>query len=75
MCLHLIITKEYFGFGWEINEYKGHKLIVHDGANDGFRSDFARYVNDGLSIIILTNTNEADPQAAVNALVDYYFRK
>jgi CubicO group peptidase (beta-lactamase class C family) len=68
-------SKKYYGFGWEINEYKGHKLIGHDGANIGFRSDFARYVNDGLSIIILTNTNEADPEAIVNALIDYYFRK
>jgi D-alanyl-D-alanine carboxypeptidase len=68
-------SKEYYGFGWEINEYNGHKYIVHDGANMGFRSDFARYVNDGLSIIILTNTDEADPQLVVNSLVDYYFRK
>ncbi len=68
-------SKEYYGFGWEINEYNGHKYIVHDGANTGFRSDFARYVNDGISIIILTNTDEADPQLVVNALVDYYFKK
>ena len=67
--------KEYYGFGWVIDEYKGHKLIVHGGANIGFRSVFARFVNDGLSIIILTNTDEANPRAIANALADYYFRK
>lgn len=68
-------SKEYYGFGWAIDEYKGHKLIVHGGANIGFRSVYARFVNDGLSIIILTNTDEANPRAIANALADYYFRK
>lgn len=68
-------AKEYYGFGWAIDEYKGHKLIVHGGANIGFRSVFARFVDDGLSIIILTNTDEANPRAIANALADYYFRK
>ncbi|HTE27289.1 serine hydrolase domain-containing protein [Flavitalea sp.] len=68
-------SKEHYGFGWTIDEYRGHKLIVHGGANLGFRSVFARFVNDGLSIIILTNTDEANPRAIANALADYYFRK
>lgn len=68
-------SKEYYGFGWMIDEYKGHKLIAHGGANIGFRSVFTHFVNDGLSIIILTNTDEANPRAIANALADYYFRK
>lgn len=68
-------SKQYYGFGWIIDEYKGHQLIMHDGANIGFRSVYARFVNDGFSIIILTNTDEANPRAIVNALADYYFRK
>ena len=66
---------EYYGFGWFVDEYKGHKLIQHGGANIGFRSVFANFVNDGLSIIILTNTDEANPRIIANALADYYFRK
>ena len=68
-------SKEYYGFGWTIDEYKGRKLIVHGGANIGFRSVYARFVNDGLSIIILTNTDEANPRVIANALADHYFRK
>lgn len=68
-------AKEYYGYGWFIEEYKGHKLIQHGGANIGFRSVFAHFVNDQLSIIILTNTDEANPRAIANALADYYFRK
>lgn len=66
---------EYYGFGWFINNYNGHHLIGHGGANIGFRSDYSRFVNDGLSIIILTNTDEANPRAITNTLADYYFRQ
>src|SRR6188768_3423541 len=30
--------KEYYGFGWAINELHGRKLVQHGGSNIGFRS-------------------------------------
>jgi D-alanyl-D-alanine carboxypeptidase len=66
--------KEYYGFGWLIDELNGRKVVEHGGANVGFRSYYARFVNDGLSIIIMTNTDEAAPAAIVKALSEYYFR-
>ncbi|MBX2971444.1 MAG: beta-lactamase family protein [Cyclobacteriaceae bacterium] len=68
-------SKEYYGFGWALDEYKGHKVVIHGGANSGFRSVYMRFVRDNLSIIILTNTNEANPHSIGFALADYYFRK
>ena len=67
-------SKTYYGFGWTIDELNGRKTVSHSGANTGFRSYYTRFVNDGLSIIILTNTDEANPGALVRALADYYFR-
>jgi CubicO group peptidase (beta-lactamase class C family) len=67
-------AKSYYGFGWIIDEYNGHKIISHGGSNTGFRSYYARFVNDGLSVIIMTNTDEANPTAIARALSDYYFR-
>ena len=67
-------SKEYYGFGWVIGELNGHKTISHGGSNVGFRSYYTRFVNDGLSIIIMTNTDEANPAAIVRALSEYYFR-
>lgn len=68
-------SKANYGFGWFIDERNGHKVIHHGGANLGFRSFYARFVNDDLSIIVMTNTEEANPQAIVEALSEYYFRK
>ena len=41
---------------------------------DSIGSYYTRFVNDGLSIIIMTNTDEANPGAIVRALSDHYFR-
>ncbi len=68
-------SKAYYGFGWITDERNGHKVIEHGGANVGFRSHYSRFVNDDLSIIIMTNTEEANPGAIVRALVAYYFRR
>jgi CubicO group peptidase (beta-lactamase class C family) len=70
-----VTSKEYYGFGWSINELNGRKVVQHGGSNIGFRSYYTRFVNDGLSIIIMTNTDEANPAAIVRALSEYYFRK
>jgi len=67
-------SKAHYGFGWVIDERNGHKVIEHGGANVGFRSYYTRFVNDDLSIIIMTNTDEAYPGLIVRALAEYYFR-
>lgn len=67
-------SKGYYGFGWMIDEFNGRKMVMHGGANTGFRSYYTRFVNDGLSIIIMTNTDEANPAAIVRALSEHYFR-
>jgi CubicO group peptidase (beta-lactamase class C family) len=48
-----------YGFGWRLSDIRGHKIIGHTGQTSGFNSVNNRYVDDGLSIIILTNTDEA----------------
>ena len=68
-------SKTFYGFGWMVDEYNGHKVVMHGGANTGFRSQYNRYINDGLSIIILTNTEEANPGVIARALADHYFRR
>ena len=68
-------SKSYYGFAWMIDEYNGYKTISHGGANIGFRAYYTRFVDAGLSIIIMTNTDEANPTAIANTLADYYLRK
>lgn len=49
-----------YGLGWFVDTVNGHRWIHHDGGVPGFNSNFDRYVDDGLSIIILCNWDDAD---------------
>ncbi len=44
-----------YGFGWFIESYHGHRLVQHSGGTPGFSSAIYRFVDDKLTIIILTN--------------------
>ena len=45
----------HYGFGWFINRMNGHKVIEHSGAWQGFTCDISRYVDDNLTVVVLTN--------------------
>ncbi|HVH89230.1 MAG TPA: serine hydrolase domain-containing protein [Terriglobales bacterium] len=53
-----------YGFAWEITSVNGHRVIDHDGAWQGFTSYIARYVNDKLTIVVLTNLDETHSNAS-----------
>lgn len=57
--------KDNYGFGWGIVNVFNHKMIVHSGDIDGFTSNISRFVNDDLSIIILSNF-EHTPISRIN---------
>jgi CubicO group peptidase (beta-lactamase class C family) len=50
-----------YGFGWDITAVNGHKLIEHGGAWQGFTCDISRFVDDGLTVVVLTNFAAARP--------------
>lgn len=68
-------SKAHYGFGWTTDELQGHPSVSHGGSNMGFRTHYSRFIKDELSIIVLTNSDQARPAAIVNALAAYYFRK
>lgn len=50
-----------YGFGWGIQEQRGHLVIEHGGAWQGFRTQIARYPEQHLSVSVLTNLGSAEP--------------
>jgi D-alanyl-D-alanine carboxypeptidase len=45
-----------YGFGWFLTSYKGHRVFTHGGALSGFSSQIFRFVDDKVSIIVITNS-------------------
>jgi CubicO group peptidase (beta-lactamase class C family) len=62
-----------YGFGWFLDPYKGHKRISHDGSTVGFRTTIQRFPDDDLTVIILANRADADPQNLALKVADLYF--
>lgn len=58
-------NKAGYGFGWEAGDVNGHRVIEHGGAWQGFTCHIARYVDDSVTVVVLTNLDaqHADPQS------------
>lgn len=57
-----------YGFAWNISHQRGHALIEHGGAWQGFRTAIARYVDQGLTIVVLTNLGQAQPEVMAHEI-------
>lgn len=65
-------TDSVYGLGWQLNNVKGRKRIHHGGSLNGFRSEFARFVDDRITVIVLTNLNEAAPNEIAVGVAGFY---
>ncbi|MFC9707080.1 serine hydrolase [Paenibacillus sp. NPDC056933] len=46
-----------YGLGWFIEPYRGHAMIHHGGAIDGFASQVAFLPEEQIGVVVLSNTN------------------
>jgi CubicO group peptidase (beta-lactamase class C family) len=65
-------TQVSYGLGWHILDYRGHHLLEHGGAVDGFRARILLLPRDRYGIVLLVNVDEtAVLNAAGNLLLDH----
>ncbi|HLW82863.1 MAG TPA: serine hydrolase domain-containing protein [Candidatus Acidoferrales bacterium] len=67
-------NKGNYGFGWFINTMNGHKLIEHGGSWQGFTDTICRYVDDKLTVIVLTNldSEHSNPDKIAHQVAGFY---
>ncbi len=63
---------ENYGFGWVIDDYRGHKRYHHSGSTSGFRNFMQRFPDLRLTVIVLTNRAEPDVQPLAEKVADLY---
>lgn len=51
-----------YGFGWFLDAYEGHERMWHTGSTMGFRTVIERFRKENLTIIILSNRTDLDPE-------------
>jgi len=62
----------HYGFGWFIEDIHGRRVVRHEGAWQGFKSEITRHVDDGLTVIVLANLAEAEPEKIAEHVADLY---
>jgi D-alanyl-D-alanine carboxypeptidase len=65
-------TSHPYGFGWELGSYQGRRLVYHSGGLPGFRAQFARFVDDKVTVIALMNLDDLDPDAIVRGVASFF---
>lgn len=63
---------EDYGFGFRIDEYRGHKRYHHSGSTSGFRNFMQQFPDDKLTVIVLTNRAGPDVQPLAEKVADLY---
>jgi CubicO group peptidase (beta-lactamase class C family) len=64
----------HYGYGWFIESQDGHRLVEHDGAWQGFETQISRYVNDELTVVVLTNLADAKPDLIAHGVARLYLQ-
>ena len=54
-------NSERYGFGWRIRHVDDRQVIEHRGAFQGFTTNISRYIDDDMTIVVLTNQGSAEP--------------
>ncbi len=55
-------TPVAYGFGWFLDPYRAHKRMWHYGDTRGFHTYIERFVDDRLTIVVLCNRTDLDPE-------------
>lgn len=62
-----------YGFGQSIGDQKGHRLWNHGGGINGFATMLAFYPDDGVTVVVLGNFDDAPSGRIATRLADLYF--
>ncbi|HEX5874818.1 MAG TPA: serine hydrolase domain-containing protein [Pyrinomonadaceae bacterium] len=65
-------TTSLYGFGWELTPIRDHKQVNHGGSLPGFRAQYTRFVDDKISIAVLTNGDNANASAIAIGVANFY---
>jgi D-alanyl-D-alanine carboxypeptidase len=65
-------TSHPYGFGWHVDSGKSGKRIWHGGGLPGFVSHYVRFLDHGLSVVVLTNADDVDLPSIANGIAALY---
>jgi len=62
-----------YGFGWFLDDYRGHQRMWHYGETIGFKTVIERFADGNLTVIVLSNRSDLDPAALALQVTNVYW--
>jgi D-alanyl-D-alanine carboxypeptidase len=63
-----------YGFGWGLSPWMGHRRVFHDGGLPGFSTDFERFIDDKLMIVVLSNDENANASGIALKIAAFFLK-
>ncbi len=61
-----------YAFGQSVSQYKGHRRVSHSGSHRGYRAHLARFPEERLAVIVLSNLEEFNPSGIAMQVADAF---
>jgi CubicO group peptidase (beta-lactamase class C family) len=62
----------HYGFGWFIESRNGQHIVEHEGQWQGFETQISRFIDSGLTVVVLTNLDSAQPGVIADRVAAIY---
>jgi len=66
------IADAWYGLGWRVVDYQGHRLVWHAGAVQGFRAVIAMLPDHDFGMVLMWNAESPVPTGLMPTLMDRY---
>ena len=63
---------KHYGFGWFLNESKGHRVVGHGGGRPGTSTQISRFLDDRVTVIVLANRSEVNAERLAHQVARFY---
>ena len=70
-----VVTR--YGLGFGLTPYQGHRRVAHPGGGPGFTTAFSRFIDDKVTVILLTNAEQEgfSIDAMASEIATFYFAR
>ncbi len=62
----------HYGFGWFVADKNGRHIVEHEGAWQGFQTHISRYMDNKLTVVVLTNLGGSKPNLISDRIAEMY---
>ena len=62
-----------YGYGWTVGEMNKHQAVAHGGGIEGFVTEIRRYIDDRVTIIVLSNRDTTGVGSAADLIAEAVF--